>query len=82
MLNLVFQDEEFVCSYVKNRKGTKTGISNADFSEEIEERLYPILKNARQNGQWANFEVDKIIINVQVYRADEKKDLQHYGAIM
>ena len=79
-----YQDKEFVWSFVKNLKGSGIGISN-DFPKEIDEiheKLYPILKKAKQDRQSAYFKVDKLIINGQVYRGKETEDLLHYGAIM
>ena len=69
-------------SFVKNLKGTTIGIAN-DFPEEIDEihqKLYPTLKKAKQAKQSAYFNVDKLIINGQVYRGKETENL--YGAIM
>ena len=79
-----YQDKEFVWSFVKNLKGTKIGIAN-DFPKEIDEihqKLYPILKKAKQAKQSPYFEVDKLIINGQVYRGKETENLEHYGTIM
>ena len=79
-----YQDKEFVWSFVKNLKGTNIGIAN-DFPKEIEEiqsKLYPILKKAKSAKQSAFFKVDRLIINGQVYRGKETEDLEHYDAIM
>lgn len=79
-----YQDKEFVWSFVKNLKGTNIGIAN-DFPKEIEEiqsKLYPVLKKAKKAKQSAFFKVDRLIINGQVYRGKETEDLEHYGAIM
>ena len=62
-----YQDKEFVWSFVKNLKGTAIGISN-DFLKEIDEihqKLYRILKKAKQDKQFAYFKVDKLIIDGQ-----------------
>ena len=79
-----YQDKEYIWSFVRNLKGSGIGISN-DFPKEIDEiheKLYPILKKAKQERQSAYFKVDKLIINGQVYRGKETEDLLHYGAIM
>ena len=79
-----YQDKEFVWSFVKNLKGTAIGIAN-DFPKEIDEihqKLYPVLKKAKQNKQSAYFKVDKLIINGQVYRGKETENLEYYGAII
>ena len=79
-----YQDKESVWSFVKNLKGTNMGIAN-DFPKEIEEiqsKLYPVLKKAKKSKQSAFFKVDRLIINGQAYRGKETEDLEHYGAIM
>ena len=79
-----YQDKESVWSFVKNLKGTNIGIAN-DFPKEIEEiqsKLYPVLKKAKKAKQAAFFKVNRLIINGQVYRGKETEDLEHYGAIM
>ena len=79
-----YQDKEFVWSFVKNLKGSAIGIAN-DFPKEIDEihqKLYPVLKMAKQAKQSAYFKVDKLIINGQVYRGKETENLEHYGAII
>jgi len=79
-----YQDKEYIWSFVRNLKGSGIGISN-DFPKEIDEiheKLYLILKKAKQDRQSAYFKVDKLIINGQVYRGKETEDLLHYGAIM
>ena len=78
-----YQNKEFVWSFVKDLKGTNIGIAN-DFPKEIEEvqsKLYPVLKKAKKAKQSAFFKVDRLIINGQVYRGKETEDLEHYGAI-
>ena len=73
-----YQDKEFIWSFVRNLKGSGIGMSN-DFPKE---KLYSILKKAKQDRQSAYFKVDRLIINGQVYRGKETEDLLHYGAIM
>ena len=71
-------------SFVKNLKGTAIRIAN-NFPKEIDEipqKLYPILKKAKQAKQSAYFKVDKLIINSQVYRGKETENLEYYGAII
>ena len=79
-----YQDKEYVMSKVKNLKGTGIGISN-DYPKEIDvihEKLYPVLKKAKQEKQSAFFKVDKLIINGQVYRCAETEKLPYCGLIM
>ena len=79
-----YQDKEFLWSFVKNLKGTNIGIAN-DFPkgiEEIQSKLYPVLKKVKKAKQSAFFKVHRLIINRQVYRGKEMEDVEHYGAIM
>ena len=79
-----YKDKEYVWSFVKNLKGSGIGIAN-DFLKEIDEihqKLYPVLKEAKRTGQKASFKVDKSIISGQVYRGVETENLAHYGFIM
>ena len=79
-----YQDKEFVWSFIKNLKGTAIGIAN-NFPKEIDkiyQKLYPILKKAKQAKQSAYFKVDKLIINGQVYRGKETENLEYYSAII
>ena len=69
-----------VRSFYKNLKGTNIGFSD-HFPKEIEEihrKLYPVLKKAKQDKQKAFFNFDKLIINGQIYRGKETKDLPYY----
>ena len=50
-----YQDKEFIWSFVRNLEGSGIEISN-DFPKEIDEiheKLYPILKKAKQDRQSA-----------------------------
>ena len=79
-----YQYKEFVWSFVKNLKGSAIGIVN-DFPKEIDEihqKLYPVLKMAKQAKRSAYFKVDKLIINGQVYRGKETENLEHYRTII
>ena len=79
-----YKDKEFMWSFVKNLKGSGIGIAN-DFPKEIDEiqqKLYPVLKEAKKTGQKASFKVDKLVISGQIYRAAETENLVHYGLIM
>ena len=60
-----YKDKEYGWSFVKNLKGSGIGIAN-DFPKEIDEihqKLYPVLKEAKKTGQKASFKVDKLIIS-------------------
>ena len=49
---------------------------------EIHQKLYPVLKEAKKTGQKASFKVDKLVISGQVKRGVETENLVHYGLIM
>ena len=79
-----YKDKDFMWSFVKNVKGSGIETAN-DFPKEIDEihqKLYPVLKEAKRTGQKARFKVDKLIISGQVYRGAETENLVHYGLIM
>ena len=79
-----YQDKKYVMSKVKKLKGIGIRISH-DYPKEINvihEKLYPVLKNAKQGKQSAFFKVDKLIINGQVYRGVETEKLPYDGLIM
>ena len=79
-----YQDKEFVRSFYKNLKGTEIGISD-DFPKEIEDihkTLYLVLKKAKRDQKKAFFNFDKLIIDGQLYRGKETKNLPYYGNIM
>jgi len=79
-----YQDKEFVWSKVKNLKGTGIEILH-DYPKEIDkihEKLYPVLKKAKQGKQLVFSKVDKLIINGEVYRGIETEDLPYCGLIM
>ena len=79
-----YKDKEHMWSFVKNLKGSGIGIAN-DFPKEIDEihqKLYPVLKEAKRTGQKASFKVDKLIISGQVYRGEKVENLVHYGLMM
>ena len=69
-----YQDKKYVWSFVRTLKDSGIGIAN-DFPREIDkiyEKLYPILKSANKAKQKACFKVDRLIINGQVSRGEEK----------
>ena len=49
---------------------------------QIHETLYPVLKQAKREQKRAFFNFDKLIINGQIYRGEETKNLPYYGNIM
>ena len=69
---------------VKYLKGSGIGTANGFLKEidEIHQKFYPILKEAKRTGQKVSFKVDKLIISGQVYRGAEKENLVHYGLII
>lgn len=50
--------------------------------KEIRKALMPILKKANQDKKNASFNVDKLIMNGQVYCGPETKKLPLYAKIM
>ena len=75
---------QYIFSFVFFSGLTLNGISH-DYPKEIDvihEKLYPVLKKAKQGKQSAFFKVDKLIINGQVYRGVETEKLPYYGLIM
>ena len=75
-----YQDKDYVRSFCKNLKETNIGFSYY-FPKEIEEihgKLYSVLKKAKQDKQKAFFNFDKLIINGNMYRGKENKDLPYY----
>ena len=80
-----YQDKEQILPYARSLpKGSKIGVAN-DFPKEIADmhkKLYPILKAAKAQKKKAFFNVDKLIIEGQVYREKETKDLPVYRKVM
>ena len=80
-----YQDKNLIKSFIKNLpKGSKYGISD-DYPKEIDEirkKLYPVLKAAKKEKKSAYFNVDKLIIDDQIYRGPETANLPLYGRIM
>ena len=79
-----YQDKNFIKSFIKNLpKGSKYGISD-DYPKEIDvirKKLYPVLKTAKKEKKSAYFNVDKLIIDDQIYRGPETSNLPLYGRI-
>ena len=79
-----YQQKQDIWRSVRNLKGSRCAISD-DYSKEIDnirKTLYPVLKEAKRNHHRAFFNVDKLIINGQVYRGEETTNLPFYGNIM
>ncbi|XP_068749314.1 uncharacterized protein [Montipora capricornis] len=80
-----YQDKNFIKSFIKNLpKSSKYGISD-DYPKEIDEirkKLYSVLKAAKKEKKSAYFNVDKLIIDDQIYRGPETANLPLYGRIM
>ena len=81
----VFQDKNFIKSFIKNLpKGSNIGISD-DFPKEVDEirkKLYPVLKAAKREKKEAYFNVEKILINGSLYRGLETSLFPFYGRLM
>ena len=81
-----FKDKDGrIFRYVKNiDPNVKIGVAN-DFPKEIEDiskELLPVLRKAKKQNKWAHFNVDRLIIDGQVYRGPETKELPFYANIM
>lgn len=79
-----FQEKKALFKYVKNLKGTSVSIAD-DYPYEINNirrKLQPVFKAAKQANKTAFFNVDRLIIDGEVYRGEETKDLPYYGKIM
>ena len=80
-----YKDKNRIFQYVKNiDRNTKIGVAD-DFPKEIEKirkDLLPVLKNAKKEKAKAEFNVDKLIINGQIYRGPETENLPFYARIL
>ena len=80
-----FKDKARIFRYVKNiDPNLKIGVAD-DFPKEIEDirkELLPVLRKAKKQNKWAHFNVDRLIIDGQVYRGPETKELPFYANIM
>lgn len=80
-----YQDKEQILSYARNiPKGSKIGVAS-DLPKEIADmpkKLYLVLKTAKVQKKRAFFNVDKLIIEGQVYQGKETKDLPPNGKVM
>ena len=79
-----YQQKQDIWRSVRNLKGSRCAISD-DYPKEIDKirkTLYAVLKEAKRYHHRAFFNVDKLIINGQVYRGEETKNLPFYGSIM
>ena len=50
--------------------------------DDINGKLYPVLKKVKREKQQAFFKADKLRINGQVYRGKQTENLPYYGEIM
>ena len=80
----VFQDKNFIKSFIKNLpKGSNIRISD-DFLKEVDEirkKLYPVLKAAKREKKEAYFNVEKLLINGSLYRGPETFLFPFYGQL-
>ena len=80
-----FKDKAVIFRHAKNiDPNLKIGVAD-DFPKEIEDmrkELRHVLKKAKQQKKRASFNVDRLIIDGQVYRGIETKNLPFYANIM
>ena len=71
-----------IFQYAKNiDRSTKIGVVE-DYSKEIDnicKELLPVLRKAKKANAQAAFNVDKLIINGQIYQGPEKISLSFYA---
>ena len=80
-----YQDKEFIKSHIKHlKKGAKFGVAD-DFSKEVDDvrkALQPVFKKAKQDQRTAFFNVEKLIIDREIYQGPETKKFSFYGKLM
>ena len=80
-----YKDKSRIFQHAKNiDRSTKIGIAE-DYPKEINnirKELLPVLRKAKKENAQAAFNVDKLIINGQIYRGPETKSLPFYARIL
>ena len=80
-----YKDKSRIFQYAKNiDRSTKIGVAE-DYPKEIDnirKELLPVLRKAKKENAQAAFNVDKLIINGQIYRGPETKSLPFYDRIL
>ena len=80
-----YKDKFRIFQYAKNiDRSTKTGVAE-DYPKEIDKmrkELLPVLRKAKKENAQAAFNVDKLIINGQIYRGPETISLPYYARIL
>ena len=80
-----YKDKSRIFQYAKNiDRSTKIGLAE-DYPKEIDnirKELLPVLRKAKKENAQAAFNVDKLIINGQIYRGPETKSLPFYARIL
>ena len=75
-----YKDKSRIFQYAKNMdRSTKIGVAE-DYPKEIDnirKELLPVLRNAKKENAQAAFNVDKLIINGQIYR-EQKQKASHF----
>lgn len=80
-----YKDKSRIFQYAKNiDRSTKIGVAE-DYPKEIDnirKELLPVLRKAKKENAQAAFNVDKLIINGQIYRGPETLNLPYYARIL
>ena len=79
----IYKSRIFLCAKNIDRS-TKIGVAE-DYPKEIDKirkELLPVLRKAKKENAQAAFNVDKLIINGQIYRGPETISLPYYARIL
>ena len=80
-----YKDKSRIFQYAKNiDRSTKIGVAE-DYPKEIDnirKELHPVQRKAKKENTQAAFNVDKLIINGEIYRGPETKSLPFYARIL
>ena len=80
-----YKDKSRIFQYAKNiDRSSKIGVAE-DYPKEIDnirKELLSVLRKAKKENPQAAFNVDKLIINGQIYRGPETKSLPFYARIL
>ena len=80
-----YKDKGHIFKQVKNiDPALKIGVAD-DYPKEIDEMrkaLLPVLKNAKRERASASFNVDRLVINSQIYRGPETQNFPFYAKVL
>ena len=80
-----YKDKGHILRHVKNiEPGLKIGVAD-DYPKEIDEMwkaLLLVLKKAKREKALASFNVDRLVINGQIYRGPETENFPFYAKVL